>query len=175
MAAYLPLEFHKYLDPAMLRPLDPAIQLRLGCRNVHAPKDKPQLLLEQISTVQPFVRLGYERKLCLLLVGKMLGGFSESKSPSSPWLLYPSLVHPSSVGHASFWDCPSPVFVRPAMLRGGPRQALRLPTARRGTGQYSASPVGRIGRCIPVSTWRRPRTPALYWQAAPWSEAGRTL
>lgn len=79
MAAYLPLEFHKYLDPAMLRPLDPAIQLRLGSDNISAPKDKPQFFLEQISTVQPFVRLGYERKLCLLLVGKMLGGLSKSE------------------------------------------------------------------------------------------------
>ena len=73
------MEFHKYLDPAMLRPFDPSIQFRLGGGNIRTLKDEPQLFLEQISTVQPFVRLGYERELCLLLVGKMLGGFSESE------------------------------------------------------------------------------------------------
>ena len=79
MAAYLPLEFNKHFDPAMLSPLDPSIQFRPGSGNIRALKDKPQFFLEQISTVQPFVGLGYERELCLLFVGKMLGGLSKSE------------------------------------------------------------------------------------------------
>ena len=51
MAAYLPLEFHKYLDPAMLCPLDPSIQFRPGSGNIRALKDESQFFLEQISTV----------------------------------------------------------------------------------------------------------------------------
>ena len=79
LAAYLSLEFHKHLDSAMLRPFDPSIQFCPGSGNIRTLKDKPQFFLEQISPVQPFVGPGDERKLCLLLVGKMLGGLSESE------------------------------------------------------------------------------------------------